>query len=598
MHRGNDFDGVPMQARQQWPAQPPSPAYRQAAQPPRDPRYNDFPSNPPYSHNQPPPHLRNDPALYSQYGQHPQQINPRLPPPQSAYDRQWDDDTASESEGTVVDDTPEARAGPAYHGQGGQPGGGGLHHRPSYKQHKDQMERPLTAPSPAPTLNGASYAFTSDNEQRTNLGNTKFVMGLLSEMWIVHALVILGGTFCLTFLMPQGYTDDELWNVSCAWKIGWLLPVPYTFICFFGLALPFRTPKFVYDSDMPKRRVDNLYILTVTKGDNREAVYRAWNAHKHLERLHPCVRIHVLTDEPYFFENINCYTCPKAFRTAHSKYKARALEWYRQTMRYTQYDWVLHLDEESVIDDESVRRVLEFIWFETECTWGQGVILYNQYRYWSNWFFTVADAIRVGDDLSRFQLQYTYFRMPVFGAHGSFLLNNGLVENHVTWDLGSLTEDFQFAVHAWDAGFRCGKIPGMIREQSPMDFIGFLKQRRRWYVGIRRLPNFLPKLWSAFWTLGIFALYCTIASIPLGFIYKYNTPRWFGFLKDFSFCNFVYLYVIGIFVQDLDKKINPLMIILHIPMTMILQFVAGVMEACAVMYGIISPPQDFDVIKK
>ncbi|KAJ3053400.1 hypothetical protein HK097_004376 [Rhizophlyctis rosea] len=550
-------------------------------------------------------------AAYAHYGhQHPQQVNPRLQ--QTNYDRpQWDDDSASESEGTVVDDTPESRAGPAYGGGPGHPGhhvGGQvppahLNRQPSGRSGKnipppEAMGRPLTAPSPAPSVPAGSYALMDESNKRTNLGNTKLLMTLLSEMWIVHMAFILGGTFCMTFLLPQGYTDHELWNFTCYWKIGWLLPVPYTFICFFGLALPFRTPKFIYKSDMPKRRVDNLYILTVTKGDNRDAVYRAWNAHKHLERLHPCVRIHVLTDEPYFFENINCYTCPKSFRTANSKYKARALEWYRQTMRYTQYDWVLHLDEESVIDDESVRRVLEFIWFETECTWGQGVILYNQYNYWKNWFFTVADALRVGDDLSRFQLQYTYFRSPVFGAHGSFLLTNGLVENHVTWDLGSLTEDYQFAMHAMDGGFKCGKVPGIIREQSPLDMIGFMKQRRRWYVGIRRLPYALPKIWNTFWTLGILCLFCTLVSIPLGFKYSNGTPRWFGLMKDFSFCNFVYLYLIGIFVQDLDKRINPLLMIVHIPMTAILQFVAGAMEAISVCYGLLFPPADFDVIKK
>ncbi|KND04776.1 uncharacterized protein SPPG_00479 [Spizellomyces punctatus DAOM BR117] len=497
---------------------------------------------------------------------------------------------ASESDGTVVEDTPEARAGPAFRGA---------------RQETDP--KAIGGSRSNPNVPGMSYALLEETGERTNKGNTKFIMAILAEAWLFHLIFILGGTFLLTFYAWDfSYTDTKLWNTSCYWKLGWLFPFPYTLICFFGLVLPFRTPKFLYDTDMPKRRVDNLYILTVTKGDNREAVYRAWNAHKHLERLHPCVRVHVLTDEPYFFENLNCYTCPKSFRTANSKYKARALEWYRQTMRFTEHDWVLHLDEESVIDDESVKRVLEFIWYERECTWGQGVIMYNQYRYWSNWIFTVADAIRVGDDLSRFHLQYTYFRRPIFGAHGSFLLTNGLVENSVTWDLGSLTEDFQFAVHAWEMGYKCGKVPGIIREQSPMDLIGFLKQRRRWYVGIRRLPAFLPKLWSFFWTLGIFCLFCTIASIPLGIWLAKSidgesgndTPRWFGLLKDFSFVVFVYLYLIGIITQDLDKKVNPIMALIHIPATLILQYVAGILEALSVAYGIIFPPADFDVIKK
>ena len=381
-------------------------------------------------------------------------------------------------------------------------------------------------------------------------------------------------------------------------KLGWLLPLPYTILCFISLALPFRTPKFLIYDKNEARRVDNLYILTVTKGDNKEAVYRAWNSHKHLEKLDSCIRVHVLTDEPYYFDNVNCFTCPKSFQTSQSKYKARALEWYRQTMKYTEYDWVLHLDEESVIDDESVLKVLDFIRYEKDCTWGQGLILYNQYRYWKNWLFTVGDAIRVGDDLARFHLQYDFFHAPIFGAHGSFLLTNGLVENAITWDLGSLTEDYQFATHAWEHGFKCGKVAGIVREQSPLDLIGFLKQRRRWYVGIRRLPALLPKIWWAFWTLGTLSLYFTVASVILGFIVKLDTPRWFGLLKDFSFVNFVYLYILGIFIQDIDKRKNILLVILHIPLTAVLQFFAVILEAMAVMYGLIFPPADFDVIRK
>ncbi|KAJ3050368.1 hypothetical protein HK097_008674 [Rhizophlyctis rosea] len=498
------------------------------------------------------------------------------------------DDTASESShSTAYDSGPEARAGPAF---------GGAPVETIDVSKKDGEAGPTVVN--VPSREGLSYALIDEDGVRTNKGKTAMIMALLSEMWIIHIIVLIGGIFLWSFFVPQFYVDDQLWNFTCWWKLGWLFPLPYTIICFMGLVMPFRTPKFLYDSSRPKRRVDNLYILTVTKGDNREAVYRAWNAHKHLERLHPAVRIHVLTDEPYFFENINCYTCPKSFTTANSKYKARALEWYRQTMKFTEHDWVLHLDEESVIDDESVKRCLEFIWYEQELTWGQGVILYNQYRYFNNWFFTVADALRVGDDLARFHLQYTYFHVPVFGAHGSFLMTNGLVENAVTWDLGSLTEDYQFATHAWEMGFRCGKIPALIREQSPMDLMGFLKQRRRWYVGIRRLPGFLPKLWNAFWTLGILCLYGTIASTITGALIPIGTPRWFGFLKDVQFVTFIYLYVLGIFIEDLDKGVNPIIMVLRIPVVIVLSICATVLECMAVMYGLIFPPADFDVIKK
>jgi hypothetical protein len=112
------------------------------------------------------------------------------------------------------------------------------------------------------------------------------------------------------------------------------------------------------------------------------------------------------------------------------------------------------------------------------------------------------------------------------------------------------------------------------------------------------LPQVLPKIWAFFWTIGSLSLYGTIASIFLGIFIPSGTPRWFGFVKDFSFVTFVYLYFLGIFIQDLDKGKNPLIVLLHIPLTLVLQFIAVILEAVSVCYGIILPPMDFDVIKK
>lgn len=54
---------------------------------------------------------------------------------------------------------------------------------------------------------------------------------------------------------------------------GWLLPLPYTVLCFIGLILPFQQfPKFdeVDQRELKKREVDNLYICIVTRGSNKE----------------------------------------------------------------------------------------------------------------------------------------------------------------------------------------------------------------------------------------------------------------------------------------------------------------------------------------
>lgn len=67
----------------------------------------------------------------------------------------------------------------------------------------------------------SSYALADqDKGHRTNIGNTKYIMALLSEMWLFNLFFILGGTFLMTFYLPQFYIDYEMWNTGCYWKLG------------------------------------------------------------------------------------------------------------------------------------------------------------------------------------------------------------------------------------------------------------------------------------------------------------------------------------------------------------------------------------------
>ena len=261
----------PVRPMQQFPQQYPNQGYQPNPQGrPMNPQMQQQRRPPPQMTQQPPRGYQRPPPM-SQMQQYPQQFQNGYRPPQSygqPYGQRippqqmvrkpsqpaWDNGSNSESSGTANEDTPQTRAGPA---------------------------------GPNPNVPAKSYALLDDKGERTNLGNTAFVMSLLSEMWILNLVVLAGGTYLMNFGLPiawTNYTDTELWNISCFWKLPWILPLPYTLICFWGLVLPFRTPKYLYDESLPKRRVDNLYILTVTKGDNRDAVYRSWNAHKHLER--------------------------------------------------------------------------------------------------------------------------------------------------------------------------------------------------------------------------------------------------------------------------------------------------------------------------
>ena len=138
------------------------------------------------------------------------------------------DDTASESShATAYDSGPEARAGPAF---GGAP-------VDTIDVGKKDGEVGPTVVN-VPSQEGLSYALVDEDGVRTNKGKTAMIMALLSEMWIIHIIILIGGIFLWSFFVPQFYVDDQLWNYTCWWKLGELFS---RFLWCDGIALNAKT---------------------------------------------------------------------------------------------------------------------------------------------------------------------------------------------------------------------------------------------------------------------------------------------------------------------------------------------------------------------
>ena len=297
-------------------------------------------------------------------------------------------------------------------------------------------------------------------------------------------------------------------NFTVVYRGLWLFLVPICVTCFVGFITPriVPSPKTWARKPVFREHIRKFYIVVVTKGSNEEAVREGYTGMEHLQHLHKSIELVVLTDEPFSYPDLNNVVCPTEFEPPNgkAKYKARALEYFRIKKKLTPYDWVLHLDEESQIDAESLKNCFNFVRYEKHEI-GQGLIFYNGRFFWKNWLFSVCDAARVSSDMSLFNLQYVLLQRPVAGVHGSFLMLNGEVENEVTWDMSSLTEDYEFSQVAWRKGFTFGAIHGIIREQSPFAIMDFMKQRRRWYLGIDELEGVygLNKTLISWWTTAI-----------------------------------------------------------------------------------------------
>ncbi|KAL8283223.1 hypothetical protein RQP46_006001 [Phenoliferia psychrophenolica] len=449
-----------------------------------------------------------------------------------------------------------------------------------------------------------STRWTADLSHDLEAVRTARLLRLQSWAWVPHLFLIPGFTAIWVVFHPTGQWTYDALTFSTIWRFVWVLSIPNCLFAYCG----FITPDMVYSKEVMDKKpvhreyIRNFFIVLVTKGSNEAAVRRGYNKLVKLEKYHPSVKVVVLTDEPYVYPDLQNIVCPKSYKSplGKAKYKARALDYFRYHVSLGVYDWILHMDEESVTDGESLRHCIEFIRY-TPHHFGQGIILYNGEGFWENWYFTVADGIRVGDDLARFHFQNSVIHRPVFGVHGSFLMTNGEMENECTWDFGSLAEDFEFSQDAWRRGFTSGRIHGIVREQSPTTLRDFLKQRRRWFMGIRDIKGLygLPNLAINLWIVGVFTLAVTIVNLPLGFIEHSLTPIWVAICADFCFITFFTLYLWGLLFQELDFGQVWWKIPIHLLSAIVIQPFASVAEGLSAIWAMSSEDfGKFEVIVK
>jgi cellulose synthase/poly-beta-1,6-N-acetylglucosamine synthase-like glycosyltransferase len=187
------------------------------------------------------------------------------------------------------------------------------------------------------------------------------------------------------------------------------------------------------------------------------------------QKLDERISLHVLTEaanahnfDGMFKKHVSIHAVPSAYSPVKAKYKARNLEWFRINMHLDQDDWVLHLDEETLVDEYCLNTCLDFI-TKQSCDMGQvsqflfghvtdtyicgkGVIHFNCNDFWSSVFTGVGDVHRIQGDYGDVQWRLCWLNRAAVGIRGSFLLIRGSVENACTWDNNSLTEDYSFCL--------------------------------------------------------------------------------------------------------------------------------------------------------
>eukprot|EP00177_Eucheuma_denticulatum_P003130 GFKZ01005642.1.p1 GENE.GFKZ01005642.1~~GFKZ01005642.1.p1 ORF type:complete len:1095 (+),score=96.39 GFKZ01005642.1:192-3476(+) len=376
-----------------------------------------------------------------------------------------------------------------------------------------------------------------------------------------------------------------------------------------------------------------LFIRYVTRGNNPRLVQS--NAKKAAEILEESGipmglwRVEVVTDKSIGLEKMtsNPYLCeivvPESYSPPNGAlFKARALNYAIEASSARSMDWIVHLDEETQFDADTIRAILYHCGTETYRTrvtksqrWpriGQGAILYGRSLTdeslasddvnSGNWLTTLADSGRVSDDCGRYRIQYESGEVWV-GMHGSFVVAANCIEQEVTFDHGvegSIAEDAFFALLARGRGVRFAWIDALMYEQSPFTPMDFVKQRSRWLVGglkvvnSRRIPfrlRVLMKTLTLLWTLMPLTYATLIFSVLFGSsddddskLNQYFYRNLLPLLAAASLWN----YVFGFFVTFSVRRLGIFRFLVLLYVQVILAPVFGVMEVMSVTYAVLN----------
>lgn len=79
-------------------------------------------------------------------------------------------------------------------------------------------------------------------------------------------------------------------------------------------------------------------------------------------------------------------------------------------------DYIIHLDEETLLTKNSVHGILNFT-TDGKHSIGQGLITFASGNV-KNWITTLLDTYRVSDDMGKMRFQYRMFHKPFFGLRG------------------------------------------------------------------------------------------------------------------------------------------------------------------------------------
>nr|CAG4651867.1 EOG090X07AI [Triops cancriformis] len=341
-----------------------------------------------------------------------------------------------------------------------------------------------------------------------------------------------------------------------------ILGLPQTFFNFCGLVFYNAFPGKPQLRELPVK-LPLICIRVVTRGNYPDLVRR------NVERnMNTCLDsgldnflIEVVTDKSIGLPT-NARTrevvVPAEYRTKSGVlFKGRALQYALEegVNMLSDCDWIVHLDEETLLTESSVKGIVKFALADKH-SFGQGLITYGNENV-VNWLLTLSDVYRSADDMGKLRFQLSFFHKPFYGWKGSFVVSKVQAERKVSFDNGidsSVAEDCFFSLMAYSKGYSFDFVEGEMWEKSPFNVWDFLRQRKRWLQGILLTAHspLIPLWYKPLILLSIYSwvtLPLATSNVFLTPMYPIPMPHWFDLVTFFVAGVNMYMYLYGVWIS-------------------------------------------------
>ncbi|CAK1578470.1 unnamed protein product [Parnassius mnemosyne] len=267
-------------------------------------------------------------------------------------------------------------------------------------------------------------------------------------------------------------------------------------------------------------------------------------------------------------------------------------------------DWIVHLDEETLLTENSVRGILNFV-FDGQHQFGQGLITYAN-EHIVNWLTTLADSFRVADDMGKLRFQFYFFHKPLFSWKGSYVVTQVSAEKKVSFDNGldgSVAEDCYFAMKAYVQGYTFNFIEGEMWEKSPFTLWDFMQQRKRWIQGIllvvhsKEIP-LVNKILLALSCYSWVTLPLSTSNILLATLCPIPCPQILDLICGFIGAVNIYMYVFGVIKSFPLYRFGPIKFLMFICGALATIPFNIIIENVAVIWGVLGKKHKFYIVNK